>query len=105
MKILQNLGLNINNNHFGNIKPDFYNVSKNHFKPYFRHVFIADCDWNGGFVYITSNINNINGLYRGYRCRNSYDIEIGNIFALGKTLDEAKMKFEYNFKNKIYNKS
>jgi len=97
---LKKLGFNMTDKNFGTIKPEFYDVGKNHFKPTFRSVYVAICDWQGGFVYITSGIV---GTYRGYRCRNSYETELGNIFASGKTLTEAVKKFKYNFINKIYN--
>ena len=91
-----------NDRSFGTIKPETYNTGKNHFKPSFRSVYIADCDWQGGFVYITSNIY---GIMKLYRCKTEFETEIGNIFTSGKTRSEAIKKFVYNFTNKIYNKS
>ncbi len=99
---LKDLGFNMTSKDFGTIKPESYSVKPDHFTPTFRTVYVADCDWRGGFCYVTSSIT---GTYRGYRCRNSYDTEVGNIFASGKTRAEALAKFAENFANKKYNRA
>jgi hypothetical protein len=91
--------------YFGTTIAEPYDVGKNHFKPLYRFIFVSSNmypDTNKDFIYITSNIT---GQMRLYRCRNWFETEIGNIFASGKTLKEAVDKFEYKFKNKIYNKN
>jgi len=36
---LKKLGFNMTDKNFGTIKPEFYDVGKNHFKPTFRSVY------------------------------------------------------------------
>ena len=91
--------------YFGTTVAEPYNIGKNHFKPLYRSVYISSEMYPStekNFIYITSSIH---GRMRLYRHRNWFDAEIGNIFASGKTLNEAIKKFEYNFKHKTYNKS
>lgn len=89
--------------YFGTTVAEPYSTGKNHFKPAYRSIFISSNMYpntNKDFIYITSSIH---GLMRLYRHRVWFDTEVGNIFASGKTLDEAVKKFEYNFAHKIYN--
>ena len=103
---LKQLGFKMSSWDFGTIKPEAYDVGKDHFKPRYRSVFIGKIDWgkkkNHGY-YITSNIV---GLFRHYRQHkiNEHSTELGNIFAFGTTLTKALDKFTYNFKHKIYNR-
>lgn len=88
---------------FATIAAESYSVGKNHFTPRSRHVYVSTAMYPTtikNFYYITSNIS---GMYRGYRCKNSYETEIGNIYASGKTVKEALELFVYNFTHKIYN--
>lgn len=89
--------------YFGTTIAESYDTGKDHFKPLYRSVFISSNMYpntSKDFIYITSNIH---GKMRLYRHRDWFNTEVGNIFASGKTLDEAVKKFEYNFVNKIYN--
>lgn len=91
--------------YFTTIPAEYYDVGKNHFTPIYRSIFVSSEMYKGtnnSFFYITSDII---GIYRGYKCRNSYEMAIGNIFSSDKTLQGAISKFEYNLKNKIYNRS
>ena len=100
--ILPSLGFTMNPSgancvDFGRIEAEPYNVGKDHFQPFFRHVFIGKC--KGGY-YVTSHIN---GNMRKYRCRIQYEAKIGNIFGGGKTRRQAIERFAENFRNKSYN--
>jgi len=89
--------------YFGTTEPENYNTGKHHFKPQFRFIYISSECYPGtdkSFFYITSHIK---GQMRHYRCQTWYDTDIANIFASGKTLEEAIQKFTHNFNNKIYN--
>ena len=76
---------------WGNIKPEPYSVGKNHFKPYFRDVYVGEC--NGGY-YVSSHIV---GDYREYRCRRTYpNTNIANIYAWGTTMVEDRKSTRLN---------
>jgi hypothetical protein len=90
--------------YFGTTKPEPYNVGKHHFKPTSRSIYISSEMYKGAaksFFYITSYIH---GSMRLYRHRYWNDTEVGNIFASGKTLEEAVMQFTHKLSNLIYNK-
>ena len=89
--------------YYGTTRPEPYSTGKHEFRPSFRFIYVSSEMYPGtskSFFYITSSIH---GKMRRYRARTWYDTDIANIFASGKTLKEAIRKFEYNFKNKIYN--
>jgi hypothetical protein len=90
--------------YFGTTKPEPYNTGKDHFKPTFRSIYISSEMYSGtdkSFFYITSHIH---GSMRLYRHRNWYDTDVANIFASGKTLEEAVVKFTNNLTHLDYNK-
>jgi hypothetical protein len=90
--------------YFGTTKPEPYDVGKNYFKPTFRSIYISSEMYSGtdeSFFYITSHIH---GSMRLYRHKYWNDTEVGNIFASGKTLDEAVAKFTNNLTHLNYNK-
>ncbi len=83
---------------FATIKPEPFNVGKNHFFPHFRDFYLGKAV--GGF-YCTSHIH---GDFRKYRCKTvQYNFELGNIFGKGVTEDEAVKNFLENFKGMFYN--
>ena len=78
-------------------------VGKNHFEPRgYRYLFIGTTRMaqGGNGYYATSNIN---GDYRGYKCRYSYDRDIANIFASGYTLEECVNNFIDKYNRLEYN--
>lgn len=92
------------NSYFGTIEAEPYNTGKDHFIPKHRTIYISGNMYPGtkkDFIYITSDLM---GKMRLYWHRDWFETGIGNIFASGKTLEEAMTKFEYKYKNKIYNK-
>ena len=100
-KRLENLGFKMDSNTYGTIGAEPYDVGKNHFTPKYRSVYVSGrMSAGGGFYYVTSSIQ---GTMRRYRCRTSYECEIVNIFASGKTQSEAITRFTENFKAKTYN--
>ena len=94
---LKKLGFDMSHETWGTIEAEPYDVGKNHFTPRWRDVFLGKC-LNG--YYVTSHIK---GMMRHYRCRQAYEVDIGNIFGGGATLKEAFDKWEANFRNKVYN--
>lgn len=90
---------------FGTIKPETYNVGKNHFKPDYRFVYVSSAMYpntSKNFYYVTSNIV---GQYREYRHQEWFENELGNIFASGKTRNQAILEFVNKFKTLSYNLS
>ena len=83
--------------HFGTIKAEPYDLRPDHFTPKMRDVFFAKA--KGGW-YVTSHIY---GTIRHYRCRNTDETTVANIFGLGKTLPKAIADFKTNFTSKTYN--
>jgi len=79
-------------------------ISPNHFSPNGnRSLFLGHMYPNTEkeFWYATSNIQ---GTYRGYRCRNTYNsYDTGNIFASGKTCLECVERFIDNYITLSYN--
>lgn len=98
--MLANAGFTMTQDNFGTIAPEPYNVGKDHFALKFRDVFIGET-FNHEF-YVTSHIH---GTMRLYRCRNSYETTIANIFGMGKTAKEAVKDFINHFTAtpKVYN--
>jgi hypothetical protein len=89
---------------WGSQTPEPFDPEKNDrryhiLSPPFRDVFFGQC--NGGW-YVTSSI-----IFsaRIFRCRNKYTARKYNIFGGGKTLEEAMLEFEVNFRVKKYNVS
>lgn len=90
--------------YYGTTEPEPYDMGKHHFKPKFRSIFISSEMYKGtaqSFFYITSSIR---GSLRLYRHRYWNDAKVGNIFAHGKTLEEAVMRFTNNLTHLNYNK-
>jgi hypothetical protein len=90
--------------YFGTTTPEPYDTGKDHFKPAFRSIYISSEMYKGtakSFFYITSHIH---GSMRLYRHRYWYDADIANIFASGKTLEEAVIQFTNNLTHLNYNK-
>ena len=84
---------------WGQKPPERHSTGKNHFRPWFRDVFIAKA--KGGW-YVTSHIK---GQMRQYRCRYWNDASILNIFGHGSTLQIAVDSFVTNFNSGTYNTS
>jgi hypothetical protein len=104
-KELEKLGFRFTTPHWGTMPPEEFTndlIACNHWKPSGRDVYIANRYDKG--VYITSSIH---GMFRRYKARyyNEYRREFGNIFAYGKTLQEAVKNFIRDFTNKNYNVS
>jgi len=96
--LLINAGFKMESAKWGSMAPEPYSAGKNHFKPYFRDVFIGECV--DGF-YVTSNIV---GDYREYRCHKTYpNTNVANIHGHGKTETDAVENFLVNFNSKNYN--
>ena len=90
--------------YFTTIEAEPYDTGKHHFRPKHRIIYVSGEMYPGtekNFIYITSEIM---GELRLYRHRYWYSTGMGNIFASGKTLDEAIEEFSYNLKHKIYNR-
>ena len=90
--------------YYGTTTPEPYGVGKHHFKPTFRSIYVSSEMYSGtdkSFFYITSHIH---GSMRLYRHKYWYDVDIANIFASGKTLDEAVAKFTNSLTHLDYNK-
>lgn len=85
------------NPNWGTHAAEPYNVGKDHFYPIYRDVFIGKA--KGGY-YVTSHIH---GNMRQYRCRNTYQRRIANIYGGGSTLQEAIREFCTNFISRTYN--
>ena len=114
-KQLEKIGFTFDTNHktlegsirFGTCNSEKYDVSPNHFTPKFRHVWISSK--NKHYDPVTLNrfhvSSSIKGVYRKYRSKNSFETDLGNIFGIGKTLEEAVNDFVSLLKSKTYNRS
>lgn len=87
---------------YGTKEAESYDTGRNHFKPYFRCVFVA-IRHSTPSVYVTSNIV---GDYRGYRCRTwCGQHSLANIFGHGATLADAIGNFVKNYESNTYNRT
>lgn len=83
---------------FGTIKAEHVDFGKDYVVCHFRDVFLAKVE---NEYYVTSHII---CDYRRYRWRETErGMKVANIFASGKTAEEAAQKFVDNFKAKRYN--
>ena len=102
---LKTLGFNISPSQasdsvWGRQEPETFDFSPSHITSTpFRDVFIGKA--KGGW-YVTSHIK-----FKGriYRHRHEQNFEILNIFGGGKTLEDAMLEFEVNFRSKTFNVS
>lgn len=90
---------------WGRMPAEPYDVGKDHFEPLFRDVWISKR--NRHFDPKTMNCfsvsSSIKGKMRRYRCRQTGEATISNIFGIGKTLEEAVHDFVQKFHSKTYN--
>ena len=84
--------------HWGRMDAEPFDIKPDHvLSPPSRDVFIGHV--NSGW-YITSHIKFKCRLYRHHH---TFDSQRFNIFGGGKTLEEAMLEFEVNFRAKTYN--